>query len=244
MLNALRNTLASAVLLAAWGCEVTKVTSPDIQSITLSASATTVVVGSQITIEASLVDNRGRPLDRPVTWTADGPQVQVSGNGLTASVRGVSAGTVSLRAESEGVVSPSVTISVQNAAGPNVDLTLTALTAAPTGVVRGTIQVSVTVANIGTTASGPFTLGVYYSTDATITTSDVFSGSGCNYPSGLAAGASDTCSGQVQVPAALPPGMYFVGAIADDLLQVTEANESNNSRAAAARTTISAPASF
>jgi hypothetical protein len=409
MVNSLRNAAAAALLLAAWGCEVTKVTSPEIQTITLSASVTSVPVGSDLTIQASLVDSQGRPLDRPINWVADGPQVTVSGTGLVATVRGVSVGTASVRAESEGVVSQSVTISVQNvpatvtslssasatvggaaftltvtgrdfangatvvwngadrattrvsatqvtaailasdlatagtiqvgvrnpapgggsantvgftvnnptpvitsvspsavavgsgaftltvtgtsfvngatvrwngsarstqfvnattlqasilatdvaAAGTGAvtvsnpppvaapsntvnvtvqaaaaDLAITNLTTTTSSTVGGTLQVSMTVVNQGTAAAGAFRVAFYLSTDATITTSDVSTGQGCNYPSGLPSGGSNTCTGPVSIPSTVAPGTYFLGAIADDLGVVSETNENNNTRSA------------
>ncbi len=127
------------------------------------------------------------------------------------------------------------------------DLVVDALTAPSTGTIGATISVSMTVRNQGTAATGGgFRVGFYYSTDATITTADVFSGVFCNELSsttqppsfsgpmqGLGAGASKSCSGPVIVPTTLPAGTYYLGAIADDQGQVmSESNESNNTRSA------------
>jgi len=95
-----------------------------------------------------------------------------------------------------------------------------------TGTVGGTIQLSASVVNQGAGAAGAFRLGFYFSGDTTITTGDLFFAS-CQI-SGLAAGTSTTCSGPVTIPASLPPGVYFVGVIADDQGAVGESNESND----------------
>ena len=95
-----------------------------------------------------------------------------------------------------------------------------------TGTVGGTIQLSATVRNQGTGSAGAFRLGFYFSSNTTITTGDFFFAF-CNIP-GLAPGASVLCSGPVPIPASLPPGVYFVGVIADDQSTVAESNKGNN----------------
>lgn len=95
-----------------------------------------------------------------------------------------------------------------------------------TGTVGGSLQLSASVVNQGTGSAGAFRLGVYFSSNTTITTADVLFAT-CNV-SGLAAGASFLCSGPVTIPSSLPPGVYFVGVIADDQGAVTETNEGNN----------------
>jgi hypothetical protein len=112
------------------------------------------------------------------------------------------------------------------------DLTITAFTAPSRGVIGGSVPVSLTVSNQGSIGAGAFRVGLYYSTDAVITTSDVFSGWSCNFPSGLAAGNATVCDGSVAVPASLAPSVYYLGAVADDTFTVVESNESNNARTA------------
>jgi subtilase family serine protease len=417
MPNFVRKASASAILLGVIGCQVVDVTSPDIATISLSSSATSVAVGGTVTIDATLKDNLNRDLDRTINWSADGPQVQVTGSGRSVTVRGVSVGTTSVRAESEGVTqslsltvvnaaatvtsvapaaatvgaaaftltvtgrdfvsgavvvwnnqdrnttfvsatqvtaaipasdlaavgtfnvsvrnpapgggssgtvqftvnnptpvitsvspatvavgSPAFTLTVtgtsfvnnavvrwnganrtttfvnsttltaaipatdlvaagtaavtvanpapvaapSNAVNVTItvgapDLVITALTTAASGTVGGTLQTSATVLNQGTSAAAPFRLGFYLSTDATITTADVFTETGCNFPSGLSATAQNNCSGEVEIPSTIPPGTYYLGAITDDLLQVAESNENNNTRASTA-VTIAVPA--
>ncbi len=129
-----------------------------------------------------------------------------------------------------------VTVTFTVTSGP--DLVLDVMTAPAAGAIGSTISVLTTVRNQGTAAAGPFRVGFYYSLDATITTADVFSGFACTYAAGLAVNTMSDCSGPIPVPASLPPGTYVVGAIADDLLQSAEINESNNTRAATNTTTL------
>lgn len=126
----------------------------------------------------------------------------------------------------------SVTTTLLSPAGVG-DLVVDAMTAPANGTIGGTISISTRVRNQGTAPTGAFRLGFYYSTDPTITTGDVASGSICNYASGLAANTFSDCSGPITVPGALPPGTYYVGVIADDQGQVNETSESNNARASA-----------
>jgi hypothetical protein len=95
------------------------------------------------------------------------------------------------------------------------------------------MNISVTVQNQGGAAAGSFRLGLYFSTDTNINTSDTFFGS-CNY-GGLFAGVATTCSGTLTVPQ-LASGTYFLGAIADDQNSIAESNEGNNARASSAIT--------
>lgn len=125
-------------------------------------------------------------------------------------------------------------------AGP--DLVVDVVTADLSATVGGNINVSTTIRNQGAAGAGAFRAGFYYSTDATITTADVFSGSICNFAIGMGAGNSSICAGTIGVPGGLPPGMYYVGVVVDDELQVGESNEANNFRAAASQTTINAVA--
>ncbi|HTX37177.1 MAG TPA: kelch repeat-containing protein [Bryobacteraceae bacterium] len=114
---------------------------------------------------------------------------------------------------------------------PAADLVITALTA-PTTIAAGSqANVSMTVANQGTAASETFTVEFYWSQTATITTAAVDSGSGCAGPI-LPAGSSTTCTVSVNVPTALPPGPWYLGAIADPSMKIPELSKINNSRAA------------
>ena len=81
----------------------------------------------------------------------------------------------------------------------------------------------------GGTGSTPFRVGFYLSKDKTITTSDTFLGS--RSVSSLAAGTSSQAATQVRIPADLPLGSYYIGAIADYTHVIAETNELNNALA-------------
>jgi hypothetical protein len=144
----------------------------------------------------------------------------VSANSSTSS----RSGTLTIAGQTFTVMQP-------GAPGGLPDLVVTSLTAPSSGIIGGQISISVNVANQGTVAAGGFRVGFYFSTDQVITTGDTFSGWFCNF-SGLAAGGSTGCAGNVGVPASLTPGVYYFGAIVDDLGAVPESNEGNNARAA------------
>lgn len=120
------------------------------------------------------------------------------------------------------------------------DLQVTSLTAPASGTIGSTIQVSSTIRNFGDTPVGAFRVGYYFSTDATITTADTYSGSFCNITS-LAAGAETSCNPAVSIPGSLAAGSYYVGALADDQFQIAESFESNNGRASASTTNVVPP---
>ncbi len=95
-----------------------------------------------------------------------------------------------------------------------------------TGTIGGTIQLSASVVNQGALSAGAFRLGFYFSSNSTISTADVLFAT-CN-ASGLVPGGSFVCSGPVTIPSSLPPGVYFVGVIADDQGAIAESNKTNN----------------
>jgi subtilase family serine protease len=104
---------------------------------------------------------------------------------------------------------------------------------APTGAtVAKTFQISVGIKNVGSNAAGSFRVGFYFSNSATAGLTSVFSGWNCALDHGLPAGSASVCSGAISAPQSLAPGVYYLGAIVDDLGQVDEADESNNVRTA------------
>ncbi|MBI4515694.1 MAG: right-handed parallel beta-helix repeat-containing protein [Deltaproteobacteria bacterium] len=125
---------------------------------------------------------------------------------------------------------PTPTPTPEPGAGPP-DLVVTEVISPLTGTASEPIEVSATVENRGLSDAGAFEVEFVFSTDETITPSDVRSGFGCVF-SRLAAHGEVTCSGPIGVPSNLPAGTYSLGAIVDLINQVAEANESNNARAA------------
>ncbi len=109
------------------------------------------------------------------------------------------------------------------------DLVVSAING-PSSATRGTsIGVSSTVKNQGTGSSSSFTVGLYASTDAVITTADTRIGT--RSVASLAAGASSSATTNVTIPSTAPVGTYYIGAIADYNNTALENNETNNARA-------------
>jgi len=94
-----------------------------------------------------------------------------------------------------------------------------------------TLQVSDSVQNNGAGAAGAFRVGVYLSSDPTISTADVLIGFRTLID--LPAGARDDAQGELTVPVTLTPGNYHVGVMVDDLQQVLEVSENDNVASAA-----------
>jgi len=113
-------------------------------------------------------------------------------------------------------------------ASPLPDLMLPSVSSASSTSLGKSIPVTVVVKNQGTVSSGGFYVGVYLSSDATITTKD--NKIGTTYLNGFAANAEQTVTINGKVPPKLSLGNYYIGAIADVENRVAESNESNNAR--------------
>ena len=118
------------------------------------------------------------------------------------------------------------------------DLAVTTLTAPASGTAGGTISVTSTTRNQGTGVAGAFRVGVYLSTNTTITMDDLLLDS-CSFASLGVSGTAD-CDRSVTIPGTVTPGTYYVGAVADDRSSVPESNETNNSLSATNATVVSA----
>ncbi len=90
-----------------------------------------------------------------------------------------------------------------------------------------TFQVVSKVTNDGDLSAPPFHVGIYLSTDSTITPDDVLLGDR-NVLAGLSAGFSNVASAPVTIPADQAEGIYYVGAYADIGLVVAESDEEDN----------------
>jgi uncharacterized repeat protein (TIGR02543 family) len=102
-------------------------------------------------------------------------------------------------------------------------------TVTPTSVPRGsTVQLSPwTILNQGNADAGGFSNGFYLSTDAVITSTDIYLDGNGNL--GLAAGAESNWGGPtLTIPVDVTPGNYYIGILVDRGNTVAESNESNN----------------
>ena len=124
------------------------------------------------------------------------------------------------------------------------DLVETAATTNPPAPVRApgtTFSVTDTVRNLGPVPSGASTTRYYLSLDGVKSAGDTLLTGSRGVP-GLAAGASQSGTVTVTIPAATPLNTYFLLACADDLNAVAESNEANNCIASATATvTVTRP---
>ena len=110
------------------------------------------------------------------------------------------------------------------------DLVETAATMNPPAPIRApgtTFSVTDTVRNLGPVASAPSTTRYYLSLDPVKGAGDALLVGSRAVP-GLAAGAVHSGTATVTIPATMPLNSYFLLACADDLVRVTESEESNN----------------
>ncbi len=110
------------------------------------------------------------------------------------------------------------------------DLVTTSLRGPSTATIGSAASISAGIRNQGPANAGPFRLGLYLSSDTTITTDDTWFAA-CSYESGLLAGEAETCSRSFPIPPRVSAGRYVLGAIVDDLDQVAESSETNNAKA-------------
>jgi hypothetical protein len=109
------------------------------------------------------------------------------------------------------------------------DLHMKAVSCPQSGVRGNTITVNWTAENLGSGSSRNFWVGLYLSSDTTITTGDTrltLAWLGDLAPRGTYSG-----SASVTIPTALAAGTYFCGAIADVTSAVAESDEMNNATA-------------
>lgn len=124
---------------------------------------------------------------------------------------------------------------------PMPDLTVVPpLTVTPTTVEPGgTVTLSSwTILNQGTQGVAGVANGIYLSTDSTITADDTFFGGNVN--SSIAGGQSvEWGAVDLTIPAATPPGTYYIGVLVDRENGAPESDETNNYLSA--RLTVVAP---
>ena len=86
------------------------------------------------------------------------------------------------------------------------------------------------VVNQGKRPAGAFRIHYYISLDDRITADDIDTGTTCEV-AGLPSGETVACHANIDLPASLAPGTYYLGAIADDQNAVAERDEGNNAAA-------------
>ena len=106
------------------------------------------------------------------------------------------------------------------------DLSMTAMELPPSGAVGRPFLARFTIRNAGPAPAGVFTVKFYLSTDTVLDGADILLAT--RNGGGLGAGASRTEAVNLNLPADLAPGMYFVIAVTDALDQYAEMDETNN----------------
>jgi YD repeat-containing protein len=120
------------------------------------------------------------------------------------------------------------------------DLVVTAVSNPPASAVAGgSFSVTDTTRNSGNASAAASTTRYQFSTDTTITASDVLL-TGTRAVPALGKGGTSAGTVTVSIPNTIPPGTYYLGACADALATVPESNEANNCRASSATINVSA----
>jgi hypothetical protein len=113
------------------------------------------------------------------------------------------------------------------------DLAITALSKTAKSVIQGgSFALSNTVKNMGGESSGTFEVRFVLSSNNVIGDEDDIPLATKQSASGLDAGESSTDKTTLIVPAGIPPGVYYVGAITEVDGDVAEGDEANNMRLA------------
>jgi FG-GAP-like repeat/CARDB/Beta-propeller repeat len=165
----------------------------------------------------------------PSTYIAsDGSTQSVAEGSYFLTAVADSGGVVTEAHEGNNTVFANTSIAIQ---GVKPDLVVTNVTG-PTSVQRGnSYSVSTTIANLASpVANGPFDVGIYLSTDPTITTADTLIGSYTVASlGGLSSATANNTTVTIPDAAHLASGNYYLGAIVDIGNAVDESNEANNS---------------
>lgn len=131
-------------------------------------------------------------------------------------------------------------LSIVVSAAPLPDLELTAVSVAQTAALAGgLVDVSDSVKNAGVAAAGAFQVGIYLSSDATITAQDLLLG--LRPVASLAPGATSSGGDSLTVPPTISAGIWWLGALADPQGSLAESDESDNARTAGTPLSISVP---
>lgn len=112
------------------------------------------------------------------------------------------------------------------------DLTMTAVSAPERVATAVPFTLATTVANLGRSRTGGFSVSVYLSTDDVISSSDRLIATQ-QVAAGLAGEASLSTTTTVTIPSDLAAGSYRLGAIVDAAGLIGESNEANNTLAGA-----------
>jgi subtilase family serine protease len=112
----------------------------------------------------------------------------------------------------------------RGATSKSARLAITQFTTTTTAKVGGAFNLSLTIANEGVIDTGAFQTRIYFTTNGDVSTANGFVVN-CDVK-GIRAGASSTCSGTVNLGAAIAPGTYLMLAVADVNKSVAQTDRS------------------
>ncbi|MCC7420972.1 MAG: hypothetical protein IT428_11885 [Planctomycetaceae bacterium] len=120
-----------------------------------------------------------------------------------------------------------------------IDLTPTHVDGPTTNVRGAPMSVVSSVGNLGSGASGAFTVSYYLSSDATINTADRLLKTISR--ASIDGNSSQTWTESITLPSAVTAGTYYIGMIVDPGNSIRERSESNNTRADTAAIAVTIP---
>jgi uncharacterized protein YkwD len=106
------------------------------------------------------------------------------------------------------------------------DLIAKTVNSPDTGLVGNFLAIDVVIRNSGTTFSGATDVALYLSPDPHISPGDIYLG--LLSIASVAAGSSVTVNGDIEIPATVPAGTYYLGMIIDPANKIRETSEGNN----------------
>jgi uncharacterized protein (TIGR03437 family) len=162
-----------------------------------------------------------------VPWITINSGTPGSGSGTVEYTVAKTAAASEQRTGAITIAGQTFTVTQKPAAG-GADLAVTSMTAPATAQAGAPATLTAVVKNQSTIAAGAFRIGFYFGRGPSLSASDTLLGT-CSV-SGLAAGASTTCSQDAALPSGAAAGTYAIGAIADDQNQVADPNRANNIR--------------
>lgn len=140
-------------------------------------------------------------------------------------------------AEANNTLCSSWTVTV-----PPPDLIISALSTPTTAVAPGnTFSLSNTVMNQGGIQAGSFTMAFHLSTNTTYGDGDDVVITTTRLVNSLAAGASNAATTNLTIPSTTPANTYYVCAMADSGVTVTEGDETNNTLCTATTIQVTLP---
>ena len=192
-----------------------------------AASVTSFYLSTNTTIDATDTLIGSRPVS---ALTAGGSETVTTPLQIPAEA---AAGTYYIVARADGngsVAEPIETNNDRASAAMRIggDLVLTAVAAPVVGSVGGVLSVSDTTKNQGGASAPETATGFYLSTNSTFDAADIFLGN--RTVSALVAGAVQSGSTPLAIPASTHPGNYYIIGVADWNNAVVESLENNNTR--------------